>query len=396
MRTRKDIEKLENETLAPYAMRSARSAGRTHDNSQHELRTCYQRDRDRIVHSEAFRKLEYKTQVFVILEGDYYRTRLTHTIEVAQIARTIGRALSLNEDLIEAIALAHDLGHPPFGHAGEKALDELMKGHGGFDHNYRSYQIVSEFERRYPGFPGLDLTLEVRVGILKHETIYDIRGEIAGYKDEGPTLEAKVVDIADALAYLSHDVDDGLTSGCITEDDLNGSALWSRSYGRVKSSLAGADKEMLKYQIVKFLIDQQTKDLLSYSRDRLEQLDFKSSDDVKRYHLDPSDEPVIGFSPRMKEERDILQALLMEKLYKHYRVIRMTEKARRVIREIFDVYNGNPNQLPYDIWPRENNFLDAGERDDAKYLAICNYIAGMTDRFALNEHEKLFYPYKKV
>lgn len=248
MHTRKDIEELELKVLAPYAMKSQDTRGREYDNSQHPVRTCYQRDRDRIVHSEAFRKLEYKTQVFVILEGDYYRTRLTHTIEVAQIARTIGRSLRLNEDLIEAIALAHDLGHPPFGHAGEHALNLIMEGKGGFDHNFRSYKIVTDFEKRYPKFNGLDLTEEVRVGILKHETSYDIKGELDKYKSIGPTLEAKVVDIADALAYLSHDIDDGLTSGCISKDDLMESQLWRESYQKINEQLDPENKEMLKYQ----------------------------------------------------------------------------------------------------------------------------------------------------
>jgi dGTPase len=227
MRTRKDFEDLEEQILAPYGMKSKDTSGREFPEGHHEVRTCYQRDRDRIVHSEAFRKLEYKTQVFVIFEGDYYRTRLTHTIEVAQIARTIGRSLRLNEDLIEAIALAHDLGHPPFGHAGEFALNDIMKKAGlpGFNHNLRSFEIVTR-EKRYPEFDGLNLTKEVVVGILKHKTVYDEPGVIDKYKDEGPTLEAQVVDIADSLAYLAHDIDDGLTSGCIRVKDLMENELW--------------------------------------------------------------------------------------------------------------------------------------------------------------------------
>src|SRR3990167_5669745 len=232
MRTRTDIEALEDKILAAYAMKSRDSGGREHKEDQHAVRTCYQRDRDRIVHCEAFRKLEYKTQVFVIFEGDYYRTRLTHTIEVAQIARTIGRALQLNEDLIEAIALAHDLGHPPFGHAGEGALNEIMKSAKvpGFNHNVRSFEIVTKYEKRYPEFDGLNLTQEVLVGILKHRTIYDKPGVADQYKEKGATLEAQVVDIADSLAYLSHDIDDGLTSGCIFEEDLKENALWKNAY----------------------------------------------------------------------------------------------------------------------------------------------------------------------
>lgn len=394
MRTREEIEKIEDKILAPYAMKSKDSAGREHKEPPHEIRTCYQRDRDRIVHCEAFRKLEYKTQVFVIFEGDYYRTRLTHTIEVAQIARTIGRSLQLNEDLIEAIALAHDLGHPPFGHAGEDALNKILKEkdkNWEFNHNFRSYEIVTKYEKRYPAFDGLNLSEEVIVGILKHETGYDKRGDVAKYKNVGPTLEAKVVDVADALAYLSHDIDDGLTSGCITKNDLMESDLFRRSYEKIDSSLQESDKEMLKYQLVKFLIDQQSKDLLNFSDQALEKFSFKSSQEVKDYHLKYPDKSVIGFSPSMKKERDVLQDLLKEKLYHHYRVERMTEKARRIVREIFEVYAYNPEQLPYNVYQRGKKYSEKDRNE-----IISNYIASMTDRFALDEHKRLFNPYQKV
>lgn len=389
MRTRKEFEDLENQILAPYAMKSKDSSGREHDNSTHEYRTCYQRDRDRIVHCEAFRKLEYKTQVFVIIEGDYYRTRLTHTIEVAQIARTIGRSLRLNEDLIEAIALAHDLGHPPFGHAGEEALNKIMENKGGFNHNFRSYEIVTKYEKRYPGFDGLDLSDEVLVGILKHETSYDKGEEVARFKDIGPTFEAKVVDIADALAYLSHDIDDGLTSGCIQDDDLKENRLWQKAYAAIKKNVDIENKEVFKYQIVKALIDMQTKDLLAQSSKNLEELNLKSSTEAKKHNLKNKD--VIDFSPVMKSERKGLQKLLMDKLYKHYRVVRMTEKAKRVVNEIFRVYEENPEQLPYEIWDRSSV-----KTSKLRYKVICNYIASMTDRFALDEYKKLFEPFQRV
>jgi dGTPase len=393
MRTREDIEALEEATLAPCAMRSKDSAGRIFPEPPHEVRTCYQRDRDRVVHCEAFRKLEYKTQVFAIFEGDYYRTRLTHTIEVAQIARTIGRALQLNEDLIEAVALAHDLGHPPFGHAGEEALNDIMKtAHvAGFNHNVRSFEIVTKYEKRYPDFDGLNLTEEVLVGILKHRTVYDNPGVADQYKEKGATLEAQVVDIADSLAYLSHDIDDGLTSGCIFEDDLKENDLWKNAYGRVKAIVHTGDKEMFKYQIVKALIDMQTKDFLTCSSRRLDELDFRSSAQVKAYNLKDSDHPVIGFSPSMQLQRNHLQGLLFEKLYRHYRVVRMTEKAKRIINGLFEVYRASPDQLPYSVYPR-----DAHDDEMKKYEIICNYIASMTDRFALDEHKKLFNPYEKV
>lgn len=389
MRTRQDYEEFENQYLASYAMKSRESRGRKYDEESHPTRTCYQRDRDRIVHSEAFRKLEYKTQVFIIFEGDYYRTRLTHTIEVAQIARTIGRALKLNEDLIEAIALAHDLGHPPFGHAGEYALDHIMQSQGlHFNHNVHSFDIVTRLEKRYPHFDGLNLSKEVLVGILKHNTVYDIQGDddYDDFIDEGATLEAQVVDIADSLAYLSHDIDDGLKSGCILEEDLMESKMWRRVYDMVGANLKTQDREMFKYQIIKNLIDLQAKDLLAASDERLKAHDFKSVSDVKALK-----KTILGFSPQMTEERDFLQGLLNEKLYHHFRVERMTAKGARILNDLFDVYQKNPGQLPYYIYQRKHDYSAA-----EKYKIICNYIASMTDRFAFDEHKKLFDPYRAV
>jgi dGTPase len=389
MRTRKDIEELENKVLAPYAMKSQDAGARQYDEPQHEGRTCYQRDRDRIVHSEAFRKLEYKTQVFVIFEGDYYRTRLTHTIEVAQLARTLGRNLRLNEDLIEAIALAHDLGHPPFGHAGEEALNSIVREVKiQFNHNFRSYEIVAKLEKKYPHFDGLNLTREVLAGILKHRTVFDMPGvDIPKeFRHEGPTLEAQIVDIADSLAYLNHDVDDGLTSGCISEEDLMDSALWQKAVGKIGVQKGTQDRDMFRYQVVKELIDMQVKDLLNATYERLKKLKFKSAQDVKKRR-----DYVVGFSKAMHQEREYLQQLLNEKLYHHWRVERMTTKARRIIRDLFDVYLKNPKQLPYAIYPRNKKFTTS-----QKYAIICNYIASMTDRFALDEHKRLFDPYQKV
>ncbi|HLD69792.1 MAG TPA: deoxyguanosinetriphosphate triphosphohydrolase [Candidatus Omnitrophota bacterium] len=388
MRTREELEELEDKVLAPYAMKSKDSSGRQYPERAHETRTCYQRDRDRIVHCEAFRKLEYKTQVFVVLEGDYYRTRLTHTIEVAQLGRTIGRNLRLNEDLIEAIALAHDLGHPPFGHAGEEALNQIMQGAKlkGFNHNKRSFEIVTRFEKRYPDFEGLNLSREVLTGILKHQTPFDVPGDESPFPLEEPTLEAQVVDVADSLAYLNHDIDDGLTSGCITEDDLTESELWQRVFKKISGTLRHPDRQMLKYQIVKEMIDLQAKDLLNASDERLNQSSFKSSADVKKCK-----KPVIGFSKQMACERNQLQELLNAKLYHHHRVERMTFKAKRIIEDLFNVYKKNPTQLAYSVYERNKKYTPKAE-----YEIICNYIAGMTDRFALDEHKKLFDPYEKV
>lgn len=389
MRTREEIENLEQQILAPYAMKSRESSGREYTEEPHEIRTCYQRDRDRIVHSEAFRKLEYKTQVFVIFEGDYYRTRLTHTIEVAQIARTIGRSLRLNEDLIEAIALAHDLGHPPFGHAGEEVLNEIMRGVSlpGFNHNKRSFDIVTKFEKRYPDFDGLNLSKEVLIGILKHRTPYDDPIDDEQFLgEEGPTLEAQVVNMADSLAYLTHDIDDGLTAECLTEDDLMESSLCQNVFKRLADSTKHYACNMVKYQIVKELIDVQTKDLIRASAQKLIEINPKSSAEVKKIK-----EHIVGFSEEMTTAHNHLQGLLNKKLYHHYRVERMTSKAKRMINDLFKVYEENLNQLPYSVYPR-------GAKNDKKegFEIICNYIAGMTDRFALDEHKKLFNPYEKV
>ncbi len=385
MRTREDIEQLEEEILAPYAMKSKDSSGRAHPEPQHPIRTCYQRDRDRIVHSEAFRKLEYKTQVFIVFEGDYYRTRLTHTIEVAQIGRTIGRSLRLNEDLIEAIALAHDLGHPPFGHAGEEILDQRMKEVHlkGFNHNLHGYEIVAKHEKRYPDFDGLNLTAEVLVGILKHKTVYDDPVHKQALTD-GPTLEAQVVDFADSLAYLNHDIDDGLTSGCIVEEELRDSELWRRAFDPIKGK--AENREILKYQVVKQLIDMQIKDLLQATDGRLRKLKLKSAQEAKNCR-----QPAIGFTPTMAKERNFLQSLLNEKLYHHYRVVRMTSKAQRILNDLFDAYLKEPQQLPYSAYPRGKDFSKK-----RKHEIICRYIASMTDRFALEEHKKFFNPYTKV
>ncbi len=388
MLTREDFERLEGQNLAAYAMRSSQTLGRDYNEPAHPFRTCYQRDRDRIVHSAAFRRLEYKTQVFVIFEGDYYRTRLTHTIEVAQIGRSIGRALRLNEDLIEAVALAHDLGHPPFGHAGEEALDKIMKdaGASGFNHNLRSFEIVTRFEKRYPEFDGLNLTHEVLVGILKHQTDYDEAGSLEKYRAENPTLEAQVVDCADSLAYLNHDVDDGLKSGCISVEDLMASELWKRAIEHLGDRVQSDDLEMLRYQVVKALIDMQVRDLISHTDIRLGELNFKNVDEVKNYKGQ-----VVGFSREMKALRDELQDLLNRKLYHHYRVLRMTSKAKRVLNDLFQVYAHEPFQLPPEVFPRTREC-----RDIEKYEIICNHIAGMTDRAALDEHKRFFNAYTKV
>ena len=388
MRNRLDIEELELEKLAPYAMKSRETSGRIYPEPVHDFRTCYQRDRDRIIHCAAFRKLEYKTQVFIVTEGDYYRTRLTHSLEVAQIGRTIGRCLRLNEDLIEAIALAHDLGHPPFGHAGEEALNKIMKDArlGGFNHNHHSFEIVHHYEKRYPDFDGLNLSREVLVGILKHRSLYDVPAATGQGIREGTTLEAEVVDVADSLAYLNHDVDDGLTSGCIDEQDLMSSRLWQKALQNIQRPTGARSRELLKCQVVKQLIDMQINDLMKTTDQRLRKIRLKSSKDAKAFKGS-----IVGFSASMRRERDLLQTLLNTKLYNHYRVRRMTNKAKRIINDLFDVYDNDPQQLPYSIYGRDRTY----SRKE-KYQTLCNYIASMTDHFALEEHKKLFNPYTKV
>ncbi len=374
----------EESLLAPYAMKASLSRGRVHKETEHPYRSAYQRDRDRIIHCAAFRRLEYKTQVFVNHEGDYYRTRLTHSIEVAQIARTIASALKLNCDLTEAIALAHDLGHTPFGHSGEDALNELMREEGGFNHNLQGLRVVDYLEERYPDYPGLNLSWEVREGIVKHSTAFDKAGQIQDLApQEMPVLETQVVDIADEIAYDNHDLDDGITSGLIKEDDLAGLSIWKRINANIRSSRGRLEPAQRKYLVIRSLIDMQVTDLIRQTQNTLKRLKIKSSLQVKK-----TDKKIVSFSPDMLKLRLPLRDFLMERLYHHYRVIRMSTKAKRFIKDLFEVYVDKPEQLPDMIQRRIP--LDGVKR------TVCDYIAGMTDRYALDEHKKLFDPYEKV
>ena len=378
------IKKLEDKILAPYAMKIAYSKGRVYPERAHSYRSDYQRDRDRIVHSAAFRRLEYKTQVFVNHEGDYYRTRLTHTIEVAQIARTIAGVLRLNTDLTEAVALAHDLGHTAFGHSGEDALNELMSKHGGFNHNLQGLRVVDYLEERYPDFPGINLTWEVREGIVKHSTVFDKSIRIKDLAPaEGPTLETQVVDIADEIAYDNHDLDDGLTSGLIKESDLVNLSIWERINKHIAREYRGISPEKRKYLIIRSLIDLQVTDLIQETEKNIVKLKLESYRDAKKI-----DKKTVTFSQDMLKLRKPLRAFLMDRLYHHYRVVRMSTKAKRFIQELFQVYVANPRQLPESVQVRI-------ARDGVR-RAVCDYIAGMTDRYALDEYKKLFDPYEKV
>ena len=371
--------------LAPYAMRSRDSRGRRHPESEHALRMAFQRDRDRIIHSTAFRRLEYKTQVFVNHEGDYYRTRLTHTVEAAQVTRTLARALGLNEDLAEAVALAHDLGHTPFGHAGERTLDRLMGPYGGFDHNSQSLRIVDVLEERYPAFHGLNLSWEVREGIVKHSTRYD-RPQVREFDaDLAPCLEAQIVDFADEIAYNAHDIDDGLKSGMLDADELGSVSLWAEAMADVDRVAPDAPLNVRRYQGVRRVIDRLVNDLCEALLARLKALRVETLADVRK--VKPR---LVEFSDDVTVRNRELKDFLYDRLYTHYRVTRMTQKADRIMSALFEVYMHEPKQLPPHVMRR------AAEEGESIPRVIADYIAGMTDRFALQEYKKLFDPEERV
>jgi len=383
MLKRKDIEKRES-LLAPYAQRSSLSLGRVHKEAEHPYRTCYQRDHDRIIYSTAFRRLEYKTQVFVNHEGDYYRTRLTHTLEVAQIAKSIARALGLNEDLVEAISLAHDLGHTPFGHSGEDALCEIMKDYGGFDHNTQGLRVVDLLEERYPEFPGLNLSYEVREGIIKHSTVYDPPRSSASFKQSvSPLLEIQVVDAADEIAYDNHDLDDGIHSRLIKEEDLRDIPLWQAQEKRIRKLYPRLKDKVRKYQIIRSLVNEQITDILIRTDDNIRRCKISKPQDVTK-----RPERIVAFSNGMEALRKPMREFLQNNLYHHYRVVRMSNKAHRFITELFKVYSDKPEQLP--------PTTQARLKTEEKHQVVCDYIAGMTDRFALDEYKKFFEPYERV
>jgi dGTPase len=379
--TRELLEEREAQTLAPYGLKSRDSRGRVHQpDPEPEDRTAFQRDRDRILHTTAFRRLEYKTQVFINYEGDYYRTRLTHTLEVAQIGRTVARALGANEDLVEAICLAHDLGHSPFGHAGEVTLDRLMANHGGFDHNKQSLRIVTKLERRYPNWPGLNLTWEVREGIVKHETEYDVADASAYDPEKRGHLEAQIANAADELAYTAHDLDDGLRSGLIAPGDLNGLELWELVCDSIGWRGETLD-QLTRHRLIRRLIGIEVEDLVQATHARITAAGVRS---VAELQLLPHN--VIGWGETMAARNKQLKRFLYENLYRHYRVARMEAKAERVLSDLFAAYTRKPNMLPKETRQRAEEMGDL-------HRAVCDYLAGMTDRFALDEHYKLFDPY---
>lgn len=387
MFTRNAIEEREYKFLASYAMKSRESRGRAHKEKEHDYRSSYQRDKDRIIYSTAFRRLEYKTQVFVNHEGDYYRTRLTHTLEVAQIAKSIARALGLNEDLTEAIALAHDLGHTPFGHAGEDALRELMSEHGGFEHNRQGLRVVDFLEERYPDFRGLNLTYEIREGIIKHSTRFDhptIVIDVKGFEPESlPLLETQVVDIADEIAYDNHDLDDGIYSGMIKESSLKKAGIWKEMSNLINKKYPTLSDEKRKYQVIRALINSQVTDLILECEKNIKKFKIKSAEEAKKLPT-----KIITFSENMQLKRKPMQQFLMKNLYQHYRVIRMSDKAVRFIKKLFEIYLAKPQLLPPTFQKRL--------KSEIPHRVICDYIAGMTDRYALDEYKKFFEPYERV
>ncbi len=376
--SRSHLEELEDKQLAPYGVRSKNTKGRQYPDEEPDYRTVFQRDRDRILHTTAFRRLEYKTQVFINYEGDYYRTRLTHTLEVTQIGRTIARALGANEDLVEAICLAHDLGHPPFGHSGEVVLARLMKDHGGFDHNKHSFRIVTQLENRYPEHPGLNLSWEVLEGIVKHETEYDVADASDFDPELRGTLEAQITNIADEMAYTAHDLDDGLRSGMINAGMLSGMPLWEVLVESIHWKGVELD-EMPRHRLIRRLIGMAVTDIISHTDENI-----RKSGAGSVLELQQLDHNVVGFSEEDRYRTRELKDFLYKKLYRHHRVVRMAVKAERIVTDLFNAYVSEQTMLPPHI--------QAWIEDRGLERAVCDYIAGMTDRYAIDEHRKLFDP----
>ena len=372
--------------LAPHAVGEAVSRGRAHDEDRPAYRSAFQRDRDRIIHSAAFRRLEYKTQVFVNHEGDMFRTRLTHSIEVAQISRTIARALGLNEDLVEAIALAHDLGHTPFGHAGQDALNACMRDHGGFEHNLQSLRVVDLLEERYASFPGLNLTFETREGILKHCSRANARrlgvlGE-RFLKGGQPSLEAQVANLADEIAYNNHDVDDGLRAGLLDIDTLASTVLFREQYEAVRARWPSLTGRRVIHETIRAMINHQATDLLETSRAAIDAESPESVDDVRAHGS-----ALVRFSDEMADRHRELKQLLRRELYRHFRVHRMSKKAQRIVTDLFEAFYNDPRTVPPDVQQR---IKERGGSESERARLVADYIAGMTDRFAIAEYRRLF------
>lgn len=376
---RAQLEDIEDQSLAPYGMRAKNTRGRSYAEEEADYRSVFQRDRDRILHTTAFRRLEYKTQVFINYEGDYYRTRLTHTLEVTQIGRTIARALGANEDLVEAVCLAHDLGHPPFGHSGETILARLMREEGGFDHNKQSLRIVTFLERRYPDFPGLNLTWEVLEGIVKHETEYDKSDAREFNADVRGNLEAQITNAADELAYTAHDLDDGLRSGLINASMLEGISLWEILVESIGWRRGQPLDDLTRHRLIRRLIGLEATDLMENTNLKLRQSGVKSVDELQRLPYN-----IVGFSENTHRYNRELKDFLFNHLYRHYRVVRMQVKAEQILTRLFEAFRSTPTILPAHV----KSLMD--ERGLER--TICDHIAGMTDRYAIEEYQKIFDP----
>ena len=376
--TREELEKRERLILASYAQFSADSRGRQYKEDPPEWRTHYQRDRDRVIHSRAFRRLEYKTQVFLNGTGDHLRTRLTHTMEVAAIARNIARALRLNEDLTETIALAHDLGHSPFGHKGETGLNRVMKNYGGFEHNRQSLRVVELLEQKYPRFPGLNLTWEVREGLAKHCTAFDRPRNGQVWKFHCPSLEAQVANLADEITYYSHDLDDGLSAGLFTEKQLvRDVKIWAEAARAVKREYGNLPDETRRYFTIRCIIDCQVKDVVFTTEKRIQAAKIQSADEARSHRT-----PLVQYSPARKKLNLELRRYLYENMYFCKEVYEPNRRAVRMLEQLFHYYMKNRQQL--------RDLLKKRVKADGWPRAICDYLAGMTDRFAFQEHQRIF------
>lgn len=365
-------------TIAPYGTHSKDTRGRLFPEEEHSYRGCYQRDKDRILHTTTFRRLEYKTQVFVNDEGDYYRTRLTHTLEVAQIGRTLARALGGNEDLAEAICLAHDMGHPPFGHSGEEVLARKMINHGGFNHNRQTLRIVTKLEKRYNGFTGLNLSYETLEGIAKHETEYDTMGDMDFNPDLRGSLEAQIANMADETAYSAHDLDDGLRSGLLTLEMVQSLGIWrmiSDSIHFADSKLSDLDRHRFITALTAIEVD----DIVEHSEQMIQKNRIESVSDLVHmpYNIVSNSDMMVGLNRELKD-------FLFNNMYRHYRVVRMSAKADMILSRLFDTFLNNPKLMPSHI----QEMID----EKGLEVAICDYIAGMTDRYAVKQYQKLFDP----
>jgi len=376
IRTREEFEAQERVILAPYAQKSGDSAGRRYPEPKHPHRTDFQRDRARIIHSRAFRRLEYKTQVFLNGTGDHLRTRLTHTFEVANITRTVARALSLNEDLAEAIALAHDLGHPPFGHTGEETLDGLMKGHGGFDHNEQSLRIVDLVEARYPRFPGLNLSHEVREGLRKHAKFHD-SAKLGGVPSPQPSLEAQLANLADEITYYSHDLDDGLDFNLLAPEQLSGLEAWKESEAAVRRDFPGLEGADLRAYVIRCLIDRQVADVIATSSALIDEAKVRSADNVRAFP-----KPLIAYSPALRRANQQLRRFLYKNLYYHPSVAGANTAACEMLGEVFSAYIKNPKLL--------GDATAKRVKQDGVERTVCDYVSGMTDRYLLEEYTRIF------